>query len=100
MQQKINKDDIRIVCKRWFQRSYGNTYHSVRVYHGAECIAHEPFNYGYGDQCKQTVFDIMRELGFYSDERGRYGTYNDYPKFVKEFRDKMLIEDVNLKREL
>jgi hypothetical protein len=100
-QQKINKNDIRIVCKRWFQRSCGNTYHSVRIYNGPDLIYYAPFEYGYGDQCKQTAFDILRaEFGLYSDDRYQWGGYMDFTQFRDDFRERLTIEDVSRKRNL
>jgi hypothetical protein len=96
-----DKENIKIECRRWFQRSYGNTYHSVRIYHGAECIAHEPFEYGYGDQCKQTAFDILRiKFALYSNERSQWGGYVDFAQFRDDFRERLTIEDVSRKRDL
>lgn len=52
---------LHIECRRWFQRKYGNTYHSVRIFKDDEQIAHLPFQYGYGEQCLQTALDWLRE---------------------------------------
>ena len=40
-----------IVGRRWFQKTYGNTYNSVTIIDTStgERIARLPFNYGYGD---------------------------------------------------
>lgn len=46
---------LHIVAKRWFQKSYGNTYHSVTVYQDNEEIARVPFAYGYDDQWIETA---------------------------------------------
>ena len=53
---------IEIVGRRWFQKSYGNTYHSVVVYiNGGE--GHTvPFAYGYGDGYIQTGLDKAEEV--------------------------------------
>ena len=45
---------------RWFDRVNGNTYHSVRVTRcrdGAVLVC--PFQYGYGDQYRQTALATM-----------------------------------------
>lgn len=54
---------INIVAKRWFQRSYGNTYHSclVSIVSGKgmnwkkETIGYTPFTYGYGSHYLNTA---------------------------------------------
>lgn len=53
---------VRIEARRWFQKSYGNTYHSVKVYRNKKLIGHEPFTYGYGDQWIQTAQKFLPEL--------------------------------------
>lgn len=55
-----------VVCRRWFQTSCGNTYHSVMIRDAAtgKIIAHEPFEYGYDRQCVQTAADMLTKLGY------------------------------------
>jgi hypothetical protein len=58
---------IKITAKKWFQRSYGNTYHSVLIEkisgegadYKAEKIGYIPFRYGYGDHYLNTTADIL-----------------------------------------
>lgn len=52
---------IMVRARRWFARSYGNTYHSVTVTmpDGAHLFA--PYSYGYGEQWKDTAMDLIRE---------------------------------------
>ena len=61
---------LHIEGRRWFQRTYGNTYHSVRIYRGGEQIAHIPFSYGYGDGFLQTAIDWLRANGYPDAEYG------------------------------
>ena len=49
--------------RRWFQKSCGNTYHSVRVIEDGIEIAIKPFSYGYGNQWMQTGAELLRSLG-------------------------------------
>ena len=53
---------ITVNGKRWFERTNGNTYHSVDVYVDGELIGREPFTYGYGDGYKQTALDILTKV--------------------------------------
>ena len=50
--------------RRWFQRSFGNTYHTVRIYDadGTMLTKVGPC-YGYGDQYLQTALDWLRAEG-------------------------------------
>lgn len=54
---------IHIEGRRWFQRSYGNTYHSVRIYTNGRCAYVSDKQYGYGDQFLQTAFDWLTKNG-------------------------------------
>ena len=69
---------ITIIGRRWFQKTYGNTYHSVVVLVDGEEIGREPFAYGYGDQYIQTAHELLVKAGkftgdysaFYQDRMG------------------------------
>lgn len=50
---------IIIEGRRWFQRTYGNTYHSVSVYDGPELKGRIPFHYGYERAFLQTAAEIL-----------------------------------------
>ena len=54
---------IIITAKKWFQKSYGNTYHSVLIEkisgEEAEKIGYVPFRYGYGDHYLNTAAEIL-----------------------------------------
>lgn len=52
-------DQIVINAKRWFDKLYGNTYHSVRVYHNGNELGFIPFEYGYGNHYLQTAKKII-----------------------------------------
>jgi hypothetical protein len=55
---------LHIEGRRWFQRTYGNTYHSVRIYQDGKMLACLPFSYGYGDQFLQTAWDWLNQNGY------------------------------------
>lgn len=54
--------NLHIEGRRW-RDSYGNTYHSVRVFSDGEEIGYLPFQYGYGDQYIQTALDWLKDSG-------------------------------------
>lgn len=60
--------NMTIVCRRWFEMTNGNTYHSVIIQDimdkPGKVIAHEPFEYGYDRQCIQTAADMLTKLGY------------------------------------
>lgn len=50
---------IVIIGRRWFERTNGNTYHSVCVWVDGEFVGGESFVYGYGDQYIQTAMTLL-----------------------------------------
>ncbi len=61
----MTKDhNLLIKGRRWFQASYGNTYHSVEIIDmtTVKQIAYEPFEYGYNNQYLQTAVEMLAKL--------------------------------------
>ncbi len=56
--------DITLIGRRWFQKSYGNTYHTVTVQVDGETVYDSPIEYGYGDQYTQTGLDWLQVNGY------------------------------------
>ena len=42
--------NITLIGRRWFQKTYGNTYHTVTVLIDGTEVYQSPKSYGYGDQ--------------------------------------------------
>lgn len=65
----------------WRDRTYGNTYHSVRVTRcadGFEIVC--PFTYGYGDHYKQTALEAMAGAGWLPARYCEGTEYMSYPR--------------------
>lgn len=62
MHTKIRTIDI--VGVEWFQKTYGNSYHAVRVSVNGEHVYTSPMTYGYGEQYIYTALGALRELGY------------------------------------
>lgn len=60
--RKLKKSDIVVIeGRRWFDKVNGNTYHSATLYVNNEQIDRVPFEYGYGDQYKQTGYALIEK---------------------------------------
>lgn len=59
--------------RRWFQRSFGNTYHTVGIYFSDGSVQWLPKAYGYGDAYLSTALDWLKENGFVPADT-EYGT--------------------------
>ena len=64
METKTSKGTLHIEGRRWFQRTYGNTYHSVRIFRDGEQIAYLPMAYGYGEGFLQTAWEWLAKNGY------------------------------------
>jgi len=60
---------VTIEGKRWFEKTNGNTYHSVSVYINNELIGRVPLTYGYGEQYIQSAFELLSEFGMFPYEK-------------------------------
>lgn len=65
---------LHIEGRRWFQRTYGNTYHSVRIWKDGKQLIYIPFAYGYGEGFLQTALDWLKANGHVPQD-AQYGTY-------------------------
>lgn len=91
--KKIN-GSIQIVGRKWFQTTYGNTYHSVMVYVNDEKLTKD-FEYGYGNQYVQTAHDLLKKNGYDVPEN-----YNDFMKMLRDTGSTYHAYDVKRKRDL
>ena len=67
---------IYLEARRWsFDRTYGNTYHSVAVYVDGEYVGASGMAYGYDNQFEETAADLLRDQGILpAPERFDWGT--------------------------
>lgn len=64
---------LHISARRWFQKTYGNTYHSVTVFVNGETLRAD-FVYGYGDHFMQTAQKLLEQAGY--DVKGVLCSYH------------------------
>jgi hypothetical protein len=87
-------DGLFIIGRRWFQRSYGNTYHTVEIkdVFSQKQIAYTDIEYGYGDQYKDTAHRALKKLG--------YDVPDSYEDFIRAPGVDFTVCDVERKRDL
>lgn len=56
-------ETLHISGKRWFQKTYGNTYFSAKAWIDGELVAEIPYAYGYGDHYVQEMLEHLIERG-------------------------------------
>lgn len=52
-----------VIGKRWFDKTYGNTYCSSRVYINGELSFKVPWTYGYGNYYEQKALEELEKRG-------------------------------------
>ena len=85
--KKIN--ELEIFGKRWFQKSYGNTYHTVTVIVNGEELK-SGIKYGYESAYLQTAADLLRVNGYEvpADNLKAFQMVLEYPHSVKDVKRK------------
>lgn len=77
------ENEIRSVfveCREWFDKTYGNSYFSARVWINGEIEIVLPFQYGYGDHFKSVAVSALIEKNFISykyENRGLWTIANE-----------------------
>jgi hypothetical protein len=88
---------IYLHARRWFQRSYGNTYHTVEIWVNDHLVHKIPFTYGYGDQWSYNAGKWLVDNGY-----GRFSGYYPISRYCREsgIEYNHTVEDVKRKRDL
>jgi hypothetical protein len=105
-------DLLEIAGRKWFDSTYGNTYHSVTVYVNDKFVAKHPFSYGYGDQYIQTGLKLLwdwykkpygwkESTSIYSlKEKGIKVVTHSEDVLKRDLEDGGLIDDLTPERDL
>lgn len=83
-------ETLRIYGRRWFQKSYGNTYHTVRVVVNDEEFISD-ITYGYGDHYKETARQLLQSNGYEVPEPLAFNAYlhdNDFKATATDVKRK------------
>ena len=67
MSNQINRS-VFIEGREWFDRTYGNSYFSARIWVDGKWIATLPFQYGYGDHFKSVAVSALVAEGFIPEQ--------------------------------
>lgn len=49
-----------IECRRWRDKTYGNTYHKCTIYCDDGSVIESQVKYGYGDHCLHTAIEVAK----------------------------------------
>ncbi len=62
-----NLNSIFIEARLWFDKTYGNTYHSVRLEANGLSVGQVGLTYGYGEHYEQTALTYLKKIGLVSE---------------------------------
>ena len=62
-----NLESVFIEARLWRDKTYGNTYHSVRLEANGLSIGQVPMTYGYGQHYEQTALAYLQKIGLVSE---------------------------------
>ena len=81
-----------VIGRMWFQKLYGNTYHSFKIIdlETGETIAINNFEYGYGEMWRHNAYTKLVKMGLV-EEKDR----NNHPLN----KDRFVYEGIDVKRE-
>jgi hypothetical protein len=96
-----------IVGRRWFSFGAGNTYHSTEVYKNGVLLKRREYEYGYGDQYRQTAHEILIECEEWPPENEHFksGVSKSWYEWQQETRNNrphwlFIVTDVQRKSDL
>lgn len=85
--------NLTIYGRRWFQKSYGNTYHTVRVIVNDEEFKSD-ITYGYEDHYRETARQLLEARGY------NVPSPIEFNSFLRNNGFKATAIDVDRKRDL
>jgi hypothetical protein len=62
-----------IIGRRWFQKTFGNTYHTATIIVDGKCVCHLDRHYGYGNQYEQTAQEWLQANGYIKPKKYSHG---------------------------
>lgn len=66
---------ITVVGRRWFQRTYGNTYHTADIYVDGVLVHTLPVQYGYGSQYSYNAVEWLKANGYLPSDLTTFPRY-------------------------
>jgi hypothetical protein len=98
--QKIER--IEIHGKRWFQKTYGNTYFTAKIFVNDELVYEMPMQYGYGDHYIDMATQWLSDNGYIERDDGEHGFHQPIWRIAQRdgFVYKYYVQDVARQKDL
>jgi len=92
--QPFRFDAVYIRARRWFQKTYGNTYHSVNITVNGKGFYSGKI-YGYGDQYLQTALEMLVKEGYLPKDT----SYTDFLELKRRYPGVFHVSVTDVRRE-
>jgi hypothetical protein len=98
----MSRKTIHIEGRRWFQKTFGNTYNTVEIFCNGKVIATLGFDYGYGEYFLQRAQEWLGKNGYPKlAARNKNGTPKVWlSHWLRENGHSYSVIDVERKRDL
>jgi hypothetical protein len=82
------------IGRRWFQKTYGNTYHTVEIkdVYNQKQLTYTSMEYGYGESFRQTAHKWLLD--------NNYDVPENYGDFIQKCNIEYMVIDVDRKKDL
>ena len=95
-------ESVVIYARRWFQKTYGNTYFTADICVNGEKVGELPYQYGYERHYEDVAARWLEENGFVELDHYEWGGTSDLNRLARENHIHLVSEatDVARKRDL
>lgn len=97
--RKPKIQNIEVIGRRWFQKSYGNTYNTVQIRVNGDLVASLPKDYGYGEMYYQRAGQWLIENGWIKAKKSPHGGYPPLHVFRDQGKFKLNYYAIDVPRE-
>lgn len=93
---------IEVYGRRWFNRSFGNTYFTAKIYVNGQLVHEMPMEYGYGDHYADRAADWLNQSGYVRLKQHSNGGHEPMWQYCQDRGIEYLrsAEDVRRRRDL
>lgn len=98
LENYANHPFVEIYGRRWFDRSAGNTYHTVQVFVDGQELPKTAMTYGYDSAYIDTAFKLLQKHGYFTEMK----EYWDFEMNRRNNQESFIIsvEDVTRRKDL
>ncbi len=84
MTTQTKPQSIIIIGRKWFQKTYGNTYHTATVIVDGKVVHRVPFSYGYDRMYLQNATEWLQKNGYINLEQYPSGVYQPLWQYCQD----------------